>query len=172
MKILIKNEKNRLVYTEKQDLSFVLQTESEYENALNIGQWSMNQHESALEDKDILHLIIQDYTGLNIGYMIARGLTNPNNCIELMRIAVVIKGAGYGKNALSLFMNWCFTERQTHRLWLDVRENNLRAQHVYQKLGFFREGLLRECIKDGDTYQSLVIMSVLKQNYLDRDTGK
>jgi len=165
MKILIENDSIQIAYTRKQDIPFVVKIEREQENAMYVGQWSFNQHEEALNDADILHLLIKNSDEQNVGFAIIKGMTNQNDSIELMRIVIASKGSGYGKSALSLIKKWCFEIKKAHRLWLDVRENNVRAQHVYETQGFIREGILRECIKVGNAYQSLVVMSILSQSY-------
>jgi diamine N-acetyltransferase len=53
----------------------------------------------------------------------------------------------------------------THRLWFDVMTHNQRARHVYQAEGFVEEGTMRECMKVGDKFVSLVIMSMLEDEY-------
>jgi predicted acetyltransferase len=123
------------------------------------------QHEGALKSADILHAVIRDAEDRTVGFLILRGLSNPNDSIELMRIVVTKKGRGYGKRALSLIVKWCFEVCHAHRLWLDVRAHNARAQHVYEGQGFVREGVLRECVKVGDTYHTLHVMSILREEY-------
>ena len=165
VKVLIENEYIQIIYTEKQDIPFIVETEQNQENAEYVAHWSFELHENALSDTDILHLIFKNVDGQNIGYAIIKGITNQNDSIELMRMVIVNKGRGYGKIALSLIKKWCFEVKKAHRLWLDVKDFNVRAQHVYETQGFIREGVLRECIKVGDTYQSLVVMSILNQSY-------
>ena len=168
MSVLTENESIQLVYTEKEDISFVVKAEQEKENAKYICQWSAEQHINAIDDGDILHLIVKNAEGSSVGYAIIKGMANPNNSIELMRIVITEKGFGYGQDVLSLIKKWCFEERKAHRLWLDVQEDNRRAQHVYKTLGFRREGILRECMKAGGVYKSLVVMSILAHEYRGR----
>jgi len=165
MNELIKNDLIKILHTQNEDVSFVVEAERQQENAEFIIHWTYEQHEAALDDEDVLHLRIKDAKNQNIGYAILKGMTNPNDCIEFMRIVITAKGFGYGKHAISLIKKWCFEEKKAHRLWLDVKEDNLRAQHVYESLGFAREGVLRECIKMQDKYQSLVVMSILSHEY-------
>ena len=63
------------------------------------------------------------------------------------------------------YKKWSFDIKHAHRLWLDVYDNNVRAQNVYEAQGFTREGILRECIKAGNTYYSLIVMSILEYDY-------
>lgn len=58
-----------------------------------------------------------------------------------------------------------FETYHAHRLWLDVKIQNHRAQAVYSGAGFVVEGTLRECLKSGDEFESLIIMSMLLQEY-------
>ena len=100
MKILIENDSIQIAYTRKQDIPFVVKIEREQENAMYVGQWSFNQHEEALNDADILHLLIKNSDEQNVGFAIIKGMTNQNDSIELMRIVIASKGSGYGKSAL------------------------------------------------------------------------
>lgn len=43
---------------------------------------------------------------------------------------------GLGKQILSLFIHTLFTEYRYRKIVLDTNLNNLRAQHVYEQLGF------------------------------------
>lgn len=165
MRVLMKNDDIQILHTEKQDIPFIVDAEQQHENAKYIGQWSFEQHINALDDEDVFHLIIKNTNAQPVGYAIIRGVINQNDCIELMRIVIIAKGLGYGKSAVSLLKKWCFEIKHIHRLWLDVREDNIRAQHVYKTQGFKQEGVLRECIKTDNSYQSLIIMSILSQEY-------
>ncbi|WP_342437520.1 GNAT family N-acetyltransferase [Paenibacillus sp. FSL L8-0436] len=151
-----------------QDLDFVLAAEQAESNRRFIGQWSREQHDAALQDGDILHLITQDKSGEQAGYVIITGLQDPNLSVCIKRLVIQAKERGYGKTTLSLLTDWIFAQTETHRLWLDVKEHNSRARHVYEGAGFTLEGTLRECVKTGDSFESLHIMSILRSEYLDK----
>lgn len=51
---------------------------------------------------------------------------------------------GYGPEALIVLMNWLFNHQNMHRVWLTVQAENPRAIRAYEKVGFKREGILRE----------------------------
>jgi diamine N-acetyltransferase len=157
-KIVIRN-------TNSKDLLYVTHLESKAENKEFIIPWDIEKHRQALFDKDKLHLIIEDTNNKPVGYMILAGINGPNDSIELIRITISDKGKGFGKEALRLIQHWAFTKHFANRLWLDVKIHNTRALHVYQSLGFLLEGKLRECIKIGDKYESLYIMSILRSDY-------
>ncbi|MBU9722729.1 MULTISPECIES: GNAT family N-acetyltransferase [Bacillaceae] len=158
----------RLRYTSENDLDFVCKLESDKDNAKYILPWSLVKHEKALDDEDILHLVMEERVSNRlIGYMIIAGLQNPNKSLEFVRITIGDKGKGYGKEGFKVIKNWAFKEFGAHRLWLDVKVNNQRAYNLYKKEGFFVEGTLRECIKGDDGYESLHVMSLLKSEYYE-----
>lgn len=75
------------------------------------------------------------------------------------------RGLGFGTEALSLLVGWAFEHLPLHRLSLEVFEFNPRAAHVYEKLGFIREGLLRQCLLWEGSYYNAILMSMLKPEY-------
>ena len=165
MSVFMENENIQMVYTQPQDVPFVDQAETDPENAQYLGRWPFEQHVSSLEDPDVIHLIVRDMSRKNVGYVIIRGLVNQGSNIELFRIVITDKGFGYGKSVISLVKKWCFEVRRAHRLWLDVRVHNYRAKHIYESYGFVQEGILRECIKEENGYDSLILMSILSHEY-------
>lgn len=162
-KVIKESDLIRLRLTQYEDLEFVIGAENESENAQYIGNWSKTQHLESFSNSDILHLIIEDSkTGKPIGYIIMAGLDNPNHNIEFKRFVIYDKGKGFGKETLRLIKEYSFNELRAHRLWLDVRYKNKRAQNVYKSQGFKEEGILRECILYKGNYESLIVMSILE----------
>ncbi len=156
----------RLLDTMEDDLDFVLRAEQSAENCSFISVWTREQHLSTLSSKNLSHLIIENIAdGSRVGYIILAGLADANQSIEFLRIVVTEKGKGYGKEALRLVKKMAFQELKAHRLWLDVKEHNVRARHVYESEGFVAEGVLRECIKAEVGFESLVVMSMLCGEY-------
>nr|WP_275984093.1 GNAT family N-acetyltransferase [Paenibacillus hamazuiensis] len=161
----VKSDVVLLRRTAGNDLDYVLQTEQDPENQPFILSWPREKHLEAIDSSDHLHLIIESPDGSRVGYVILAGLENRNHCTELLRIAVSDKGRGYGKEAIRLIQEYVFDSLKAHRLWLDVKEHNQRARKLYEKAGFATEGKLRDCIRNGDSYESLVIMGLLEPNY-------
>lgn len=158
--------KIRLRTTVEDDLDFVLDAEQSAENRAFVTRWTREQHREAANANDQRHLIIETGAeGRRVGYILLAGLTSEHQSIEFRRIVVTEKGKGYGREAFRLVKEIAFKQLLAHRLWLDVKEHNARARHVYESEGFVVEGLLRECIKADDDYESLLIMSMLRDEY-------
>jgi diamine N-acetyltransferase len=153
----------RLSNTEEVDLDYVLDAENNDENRQYIIPWSREKHIEAMGNPDVAHLIVQNET--RIGYVILVGLLDSNRTIEFRRIVITEKGRGYGKATVEIIKKLAFETYNAHRLWLDVKVQNYRAQAIYKAGNFVVEGTLRECLKSEESYESLIIMSILQQEY-------
>ncbi|HZS10315.1 MAG TPA: GNAT family protein [Blastocatellia bacterium] len=149
--------------TEESDLDYVLTAEHSPENSAFVIRWPEERHRQALTDPDISHLIVQAET--RVGYIILAGLRDRNDSIEFRRIVITEKGKGYGRQAVGLVKRLAFEIHQANRLWLDVKEHNHRARAVYKENGFSVEGVLRQCLKTESGYESLAVMSILRDEY-------
>lgn len=160
-------ESLRLRPTTSADLPFVLRAEQHPDNCPFVEQWTLEEHTVALTHPDICHCILERQNdGVAVGYLILVGITSYNQSVEFLRLVVTEKGQGYGQQAVRLVQAYAFEELRVHRLYLDAVEGNGRARHIYEKLGFVYEGTLRECFKTQEGYQSLIMMSMLEQEYL------
>ncbi|WP_432406208.1 GNAT family N-acetyltransferase [Wukongibacter sp. M2B1] len=167
-RVLEKSTLINLRYTEEKDLDFVLKAECHPDNCAYVFQWTREQHLEAMSDSDILHLIVEDNIDSKpVGYIISTGFESPERNIELKRIVITDKGKGFGREALRLIKRLSFEKFNAHRLWLDVRDHNLLAQSLYKSEGFIQEGLLRECVLYKDKFESIIIMSILENEYFN-----
>lgn len=99
------------------------------------------------------------------GFAILLGFQSENNSIELKRIVVSVPNRRVGRKLLEVAAHKVFTEHHAHRLWLDVFPTNDRARHVYKTFGFREEGQLREAVRRDGSYHSLILMSMLEDEY-------
>ena len=97
--------------------------------------------------------------------MILQGCRNPHGAVELKRIVLQPKGLGYGRALVRLLAGMAFRDLGAHRFWLDVRENNARALALYRDEGFVEEGRLRDSVRSGAGYESLIVMSMLRDEH-------
>ncbi|MFW6269488.1 MAG: GNAT family N-acetyltransferase [Bacillota bacterium] len=75
---------------------------------------------------------------------------------------------GYGTEALKLFLDFCFDQLRLHRVELVCWEHNHRGQHVYEKLGFVKEGIRREKRFRNGRYYSEYCYGILKDEWKKR----
>ena len=61
-----------------------------------------------------------------------------------IRLSKKYHGKGYGTEALSAMVSFCFTSTELKRLWAEVDIRNVASQRILEKSGFTREGLIRQ----------------------------
>lgn len=94
-----------------------------------------------------------------IGYVDLSGIQWSHGCAW---IAVGIgsaahRGKGYGGEAVRLVLGFAFNELNLHRVQLTVFGYNQAAIHLYERLGFRREGAFREfLLRDGQRSDMLL----------------
>lgn len=77
---------------------------------------------------------------------------------------------GLGLAATRLTMKHGFENLNLNRIYLYVCEANSRAINTYEKAGFVHEGVLREAVFKQGCYENLVLMSVLKSEWVSLPT--
>jgi len=73
---------------------------------------------------------------------------------------------GYGTEAMLLLVRHCFDTLNLNRVYLQVYAENLRARRSYEKAGFVEEGRLRETAYRLGKYDDVIIMSVLRSEWI------
>lgn len=75
------------------------------------------------------------------------------------------RAKGYGREATSLIAGYAFETLNLNRVWLHVYEDNARAISVYEKVGFRKEGVLRQdSFRDGQ-YWDTIVMALLREEW-------
>lgn len=74
-------------------------------------------------------------------------------------------GKGLGTEATLLMLAYGFQELNLNRIYLTVREDNVSAIKLYEKVGFVKEGILRESIFKNNIYINMNLMSILKKEF-------
>ncbi|HEY1393346.1 MAG TPA: GNAT family protein [Methylibium sp.] len=163
------NRQVRLRPTMLSDLDYVQSVERDEHNQPFITPWERTQHEGAVRFPDFRHFIVEAGAGTEpVGFVILQGCRNPNASVELKRIVLQTKGQGLGRACVRLLKQMAFRDLKAHRFWLDVKTLNTRALALYASEGFVEEGRLRESVRVGDGWDSLVVMSMLDREYQAR----
>lgn len=159
----------RLRPTMTSDLDYVVSLEQAPENLSFITPWERTQHEAAIRFPDFRHFIVEGGDDLSaVGFVILIGCRNPNQAIELKRMVIQSKGAGFGRAALRMAKKTAFDDLGAHRFWLDVKQHNSRAKALYDSEGFVVDGELRDAVKKAGGFESLIVMSMLRSEFAGR----
>ena len=132
-------------------------------------RWSRAEHAAALERADNRYLIGLAAAGQPAGFAILERITDPHDGAKLKRVAVAQPGSGFGQPFMRAILAWVFAHTPAPRIWLDVFVYNERARHVYRRVGFRDDGLLRQAyvLPSGERVDR-VIMSLLRSEWASR----
>jgi diamine N-acetyltransferase len=156
----------RLRPTMLSDLDWVAALEADPANLPFITPWERTQHEGAIRFPDARHFIVESGDSAErAGFVILQGCRSPNRSVELKRIVLKTKGQGLGRACVRGLKRMAFGDLRAHRFWLDVKALNQRALALYVSEGFVEEGRLRESVRAGDGWDSLIVLSMLDREY-------
>ena len=149
--------------TTEWDLDWVLRLETNADNAPYVVPWAPARHRAAMADRSVAHWVLS--AGAPVGYVILRDVRVATPALEIVRLVISSKGQGYGRLALRLVKAFAFEQLGAHRLWLDVFDFNRRARGLYASEGLREEGVLRDAVPRGGAFETLVVMSILEEEY-------
>ena len=75
------------------------------------------------------------------------------------------RGLGLGTEAVEVIVDFCFGQLRVERVWLVTDSVNLRAQHMYEKVGFVHEGRLRRAFYQDGIFQDDIRMAMLRSEW-------
>ena len=114
-------------------------------------------------NKSIFFTIINDNESV-VGYTF---LSNINWINRNCYFGIIIgdeqhRGKGIGKEVLKLIIDYVFNTLNLHKITLEVVVDNKSAITLYEKMGFVKEGILKEHVFIANKFSDLIIMSIIK----------
>ncbi|MBQ6296281.1 MAG: GNAT family N-acetyltransferase [Selenomonadaceae bacterium] len=167
--VLIEGKRLRLRRANVTDLGYIMALQFAPENLKFIVPFDEDYHRAIInsDGSEKLDVIIEEIdTGIAVGYFMLREMDSP--CAEYTHVIIDKKGIGYGREALKLLLKWTFEIKKFHRVWIDCKEYNSIALHLYESSGFIREGVLREYLLTNGVYENLIVLGMLAREYFAR----
>ena len=87
------------------------------------------------------------------------------SCSYGIIMSTKFKRQGYALAGSILALNHVFQDLNLHRVYLDVMDSNAPAIKLYEKLGFQRDGRMRDACWTQGRYHDLYMYSLLKSEY-------
>lgn len=86
------------------------------------------------------------------------------------RIGIVIGEKAYwnmrlGREAMELLARYCFTRLKLNRITCEVYETNPRAWRMLKRVGFRREGVLRQAARKGGRFVDVYVYGLLSADW-------
>ncbi len=168
--ILYKGPRLLLRKAEENDLDFILDLEYRKENVKFIVPFDRDFHLPVIrEGEAAIDVIVEEIaTGERVGYVLVNGLKTEAKEAEWTHVIIDKKGMGYGHETMKMLKAWVFDVLHFHRAWLDCKDYNARALHLYESEGMQREALIRETIVTNGVYENLVVLGILDREYRQR----
>lgn len=134
-----------------------------------VGRSSEGEHRAMMSSSNYAYFIGEAADGTAAAFAILRDIEDAHGNLYLKRIAVVRPDEGIGGAFFGLVVAWVFAQTAAHRLWLDCFADNARAQRVYEKLGFSRDGVLRQAYRAPDGSRlDLTMMAITRPQWMAR----
>ncbi len=110
------------------------------------GSWTQDAFYHELEKNEFGHYFVMTLDERVIGYL---GLWIVIDQAQITTVAIdeSLRGYGYGQLLLKYVMN--YARESCEMMSLEVREENVAARHVYEKLGFSYGGIRRNYYGEG-----------------------
>lgn len=119
-------------------------------------QWGVVRREDgALIGTCTLHKTIWRHRRAEVGFILGRAFW----------------GKGYMTETLGVLLSFAFDTLELHRLEADVDPRNARSLRVLERLGFRREGLLRQRYQVNGEIQDAVFLGLLADEWRRRSEG-
>jgi RimJ/RimL family protein N-acetyltransferase len=118
---------------------------------------------------------VNPHTRETVGHGELGGIDRRNLSASIARVLVGsphLRGQGLGEQIISELLVVAFQELALHRVSLNVFDFNSAAIRCYDKVGFRREGTLREARRHGDVYWNVCVMSILEHEFIAADTQR
>jgi RimJ/RimL family protein N-acetyltransferase len=123
------------------------------------------------QQPDRLELAVTDkLTGQCVGEVVLNDWNAGNHsCNFRTSLGPDGRDRGLGTEATRMIVGYGFEQLGLHRIELTVYRFNPRAQHVYEKVGFVTEGVLRDALRWNGGYVDATVMSILAGEWNSRD---
>lgn len=153
LEILNDPESNRLTGTHLADIS---------------PEKAENWYATRTEHDDRIDLaVIENASGDYVGEVVVNEL-DAGNLACGFRICLIgprAFGRGFGTEATRLILAHAFDTVGLNRVELDVYDFNPRARHVYEKVGFVREGTKRQALRWDGEWVDAHVMAMLRSDW-------
>ncbi len=127
------------------------------------------ENSNDLEKSDVLiYKVIETTSNTIVGHISLGSINRSEGSARITRVLVgntTLRGRGICQGMMKAILKIGFEEMGLHRISLGVYDFNVAALKCYEKVGFVRDGLMRDVKKFNGGYWSLVEMSMLEDEW-------
>lgn len=82
------------------------------------------------------------------------------------------KGKGIAHRASKLILEYGFEKLDLNKIYLYTERENIKAQRLFEKVGFIKEGLLKEDIRNGHELVDRYVYGICKEDFYNKEYEK
>jgi RimJ/RimL family protein N-acetyltransferase len=129
-----------------------------------------NFYNELMKSKTRKVLIIYNNGNFPVGYFRVDNIDHLNQSVEIgATIGSSYQRNGYAFDAYRAMISYLFSEMNMNRIYLEVFSFNTPAIALYSKLGFKKEGTLRQAKFKNRKRRDVDMMSMLKEEWKESD---
>ncbi len=123
--------------------------------------------EVLLKDKTKLYTMLEDSNGKSIGVMNYREVPGSATTLEIGILIAesTVRGKGFGKECLQLFIDYIFNTKNVMRIQFLTRVENAGMKVIGERSGFVLEGVLKKYKLEQGDYRDYCIMAVTREEW-------
>lgn len=174
--MFLRGKKVLLRSVEKEDIEMLRELSNDPEFEKMIVGWSypiskkdqLNWYENYKADDKTLRFIIETEQDGAIGMTGLLNIDWKNGVADAggMRVAKKeLRCKGIATDAYMTLFRYAFDELRLNRINGSVISYNTISQHVTEKVGFKKEGVLRQAVFKNGKYEDVIILGILKDDY-------
>lgn len=133
--------------------------------------WAADQSGRKLQD-DAYHWVIEDRQGQPVGSISTHDCDRRNGTFSYgVDVAEEHRGHGHATEAIRLILRYYFEELRYHKANVGVHSYNEPSLRLHDRLGFTREGVIREAVYTGGRYYDLVCFGMTADEFYAANQG-
>lgn len=134
-------------------------------------EWYIKEANDFKKSDKLIYKAVDTNSGQTVGHISLSVINRQNGSARITRALVgnsAERGKGIGEAMMKAMLKIGFEDLHLHRMSLGVYDFNEPAIRCYKKCGFNVDGVLRDIQKHNDGYWSLMEMSMLENEYVQR----
>ena len=131
-------------------------------------EWYVEGANNLTDPNVFIYKALDSKTGVTVGHISLGGISQRDRAGRITRVLVgntTERRRGICQGMVKALLRIGFEDLNLHRISLGVYDFNQPAIHCYLKAGFQQEGVLRDVVRHGDGYWSLIEMGILENEW-------
>lgn len=130
--------------------------------------WYIEDSNNVEDPSVFIYKAVESATGTTVGHISLGGISQRDRAGRITRVLVgnsTARRRGICQGMVKALLRIGFEDLKLHRISLGVYDFNHAAINCYLKAGFQQEGVMRDVVRHGDDYWSLIEMGILEDEW-------